>query len=115
MTRTYPRGLDTEAFTVSALEEAQQSATDSWDREHVTPFLYRHPERFALRDVRDARDRSELRWTVDTPEDFDLVTRIYAELWEPQRPVFEYDEILGCLTEHPDWVRINQHVVQKQR
>jgi spore coat polysaccharide biosynthesis protein SpsF len=115
LTRTYPRGLDTEAFTVEALVEAAQNASEAWDREHVTPFIYRHPDRFSICQVYDSEDHSSHRWTVDTAEDFELVRRIYAELWRPDRPVFEYDEILACLAGHPDWLSLNQHIQQRQQ
>jgi spore coat polysaccharide biosynthesis protein SpsF len=115
LARSYPRGLDTEAFTTEALLQAERSATDAWDREHVTPFIYRHPDRFTLRGVQDVEDRSAHRWTVDTPEDFELVSRIYDELWSPERPVFDYAEILACVSEHPEWTQLNRHVAQRQR
>jgi spore coat polysaccharide biosynthesis protein SpsF len=115
LTRTYPRGLDTEVFRMKALAEADRNATDAWDREHVTPYLYRQPGRFSVRAVTDTRDRSAHRWTVDTIEDFELVTRIYGALWRPDRPPFDYEEILDCLAAHPEWEQINQHIAQKQR
>ena len=71
--RTYPRGLDCEAFSFSALETAHTEAVAGPDREHVTPFLYRQPDRFRLKSVRAPRDYSHYRWTVDTPEDFAMV------------------------------------------
>ncbi|HET7677409.1 MAG TPA: glycosyltransferase family protein, partial [Candidatus Limnocylindrales bacterium] len=46
--RTWPHGLDAEAFTRAALATAWAEDTDPAWREHVTPFLYRHPERFRL-------------------------------------------------------------------
>ena len=98
-----------------ALLEAERSATEAWDREHVTPFIYGHPDRFALCGVEDVEDRSAHRWTVDTPEDFELVSRIYGELWRPERPVFEYEQILACVARHPEWAQLNEHVAQKQR
>lgn len=90
--RTYPRGLDVEAFTLGALLTAGGEATDPYDREHVTPFIYRHPERFAIGELTQDRDESSLRWTVDTPEDFAFVERVYAALY-PGTPDFTSDEV----------------------
>lgn len=90
--RTYPRGLDVEAFTLGALLTAGGEATDPYDREHVTPFIYRHPERFAIGELTQDRDESSLRWTVDTPEDFAFVERVYAALY-PGKPDFTSDEV----------------------
>jgi spore coat polysaccharide biosynthesis protein SpsF len=110
--RSFPRGLDTEVFSRSMLSLADREATAASDREHVTPFLWRQPERFRLHAVVDAADRSSHRWTVDTEEDFELVRRLYTEL-EPRAGEFEYDEVLDCLDRHPEWSEINREVRQK--
>lgn len=109
--RTFPRGLDTEVFSRAALSLAHGEATAESDREHVTPFLWRQPERFQLHAVVDSADHSAHRWTVDTEEDFELVRRIYTEL-EPQSD-FDYQEVLACLALHPEWSEINRGVRQK--
>lgn len=72
--RSFPKGLDVEACTAAALRIAAAEATDPYDREHVTPFLYRTPDRFSTANVehRDA-DLSELWWTVDTATDLDTI------------------------------------------
>ncbi len=64
--RTYPRGLDTEVFCFSALEHAWKNATQSYEREHVTPYILEHPEMFALGDFISGREGlTAHRWTVD--------------------------------------------------
>lgn len=85
--RTYPHGLDVEVFGLDALQAAGREATDPYEHEHVTPYIYRHPERFSLADLVQATDESGLRWTVDTPDDFDFVERVYAALY-PGKPDF---------------------------
>jgi spore coat polysaccharide biosynthesis protein SpsF len=110
--RTFPRGLDTEVFTFEALRAAHSEATSASDREHVTPYIYRHPRRFRLVSVEDDEDHSSLRWTVDTAEDLELVRRIYEALL-PVDPAFEYRDVLALLDEHPTWSDINRHVPQK--
>ena len=110
--RTFPRGLDVEIFSFSALEAAWQEANKADEREHVTPFLYRHPERFRLQQYRQAINRSHLRWTVDTPEDFQLISLILNELY-PEKPDFTQDNILQLLDKHPGWLAINAHIEQK--
>lgn len=110
--RTFPRGLDVEIFSFAALETAWKEASDPDEREHVTPFLYRHPERFRLQQYRQAINRSHLRWTVDTPEDFHLIELILGEL-APQTSEFRQKDILHVLDKHPDWLTINAHIEQK--
>lgn len=110
--RTFARGLDTEIVSTAVLRIADREASEPADREHVTPFVWCRPERFRLHSVTDGCDRSHLRWTVDTHEDFDLVARIYEALW-PRQPDFDYPEILDCLAAHPEWLELNRHVRQK--
>lgn len=111
--RSYPRGLDTEVFSFGALATAQNEATAQPDREHVTPFIWRQPKRFALFSVVGDENHSDLRWTVDTPEDFELVTHIYEALY-PTHPAFTYHDVLELLNRHPEWSGLNRHVEQKQ-
>jgi len=110
--RTFPRGLDTEVFSRSALGLANSQATSPSDREHVTPFLWRQPERFRLHAVVDSVDRSRHRWTVDTEEDFELARLLYTELFTAGGD-FDYEELRACLARHPEWSEINRHVRQK--
>ncbi|MDK2125871.1 glycosyltransferase family protein [Parachitinimonas caeni] len=110
---TYPRGLDTEVFSAASLYQADQLARLPFEREHVTPFLYRHPERFRLAEVRCERDLSEYRWTVDTPEDFELIRRMLEAL-APDWRDFRLDDCLALMALHPDWPALNAHIEQKK-
>lgn len=110
--RSYPRGLDTEVFSVRALEQAHREATAPPDREHVTPFIYNHPNRYAIGQVTAAQNLSHHRWTVDTPEDFELIKRMLEALY-PQVPNFTLQDCLNLIDQHPDWPAINSHVEQK--
>ncbi len=111
--RTFPRGMDTEVFSMRALEEAWREGRLPYEREHVTPFLYQHPQRYAIGNVASGRDLGMHRWTVDTPEDFDLIQRIITALY-PTQPEFGLDDILAQFELHPDWIGINQHIRQKE-
>jgi spore coat polysaccharide biosynthesis protein SpsF len=97
--RTYPHGLDVEAFTLEALLTAGREATDPYDREHVTPFLYRNPDRFSVGELTQARDEGHLRWTVDTPEDFAFVERVYSALYA-RKPDFTSDDVRALPFSH---------------
>src|SRR5579871_1881320 len=67
--RTYPDGLDVEVFSFQALERAWREAQWASEREHVTAFIWKHPDRFRLHHVCQATDLSAARWTVDEPSD----------------------------------------------
>ena len=108
--RTFPRGLDTEVMRFDALARAWREDTNPAWREHVTPYIYRHPERFRLHDVVNAVDLSSLRWTVDTAQDLEFVRRIYARFGGD---TFTWRDVLALLEQHPDWLEINRTVEQK--
>jgi spore coat polysaccharide biosynthesis protein SpsF (cytidylyltransferase family) len=78
--RTFPDGLDVEVVRASALAQAAAEATDPFDREHVTPFVYRHPDRFSHEVLRNDVDLSAERWTVDTAEDLEFVRSVVDQL-----------------------------------
>lgn len=106
---TWPDGLDVEAMTMAALETAAREATARFQREHVTQFIVRQPDRFRLQSVRGDNDLSALRWTVDEPADFELVEAIYAALY-PSNPAFVTADILAFLKHNPHWITHNtQH------
>ena len=80
--RSYPDGLDVEVMRAEALADAAREADDPYEREHVTPFLYRRPERYRIAQLRQTRNLSDLRWTVDTAEDFAFIESVFATLGE---------------------------------
>lgn len=108
--RTYPRGLDVEAMSMAALEAAWRQDHDPRSREHATPYIYRHPERFRLRRVASPVDLSAHRWTVDTPEDYELIRRIYERLG---RDDFSWRDALTVIEGQPAWSELNRNVAQK--
>jgi spore coat polysaccharide biosynthesis protein SpsF len=110
--RSFPRGLDAEVFTFRALAEAHAEAIDEEEREHVTPFLYRRPQRYRLGNFASPHDLSGHRWTVDTPEDFALVSRLIGTLY-PVLPRFALQDMLAWLKGHPEVSALNAHVEQK--
>lgn len=97
---TFPDGLDVEVFCFSCLESIWHEAVLPSHREHVTLSIYQQPQRFRIGSFKDAKDLSHLRWTVDEPADFELVTEIYETLY-PARPDFTTADILALLDEKP--------------
>lgn len=91
--RTFPHGLDVEAVKSEVLTTAWREAVEPYDREHVTPFIYRRPDRFRIGSVTTrGENRAHLRWTVDHPADFDFVAEVYETLY-PGKPDFLSDDI----------------------
>jgi spore coat polysaccharide biosynthesis protein SpsF len=112
LVRTFPRGLDVEIFSRSVLEEAFHEAELAAEREHVTLFIYRHPNRYRLCNVSNDRDEGHERWTVDTREDFELVRRILAALY-PENRRFRLLDVRRLLQANPEWRSTNAAVEQK--
>jgi spore coat polysaccharide biosynthesis protein SpsF len=110
--RSYPRGMDTEVFSIKALRIAQHQATQMHDREHVTPYIFTNPERFRLGSIEYLSNESHHRWTVDTIEDFQLISMIIETLY-PSKPNFTLEDMLVLLKEHPEWSKINAFIQQK--
>jgi spore coat polysaccharide biosynthesis protein SpsF len=104
--RSFPKGLDVEVMTLTALDRAWREATDPYDREHVTPYIHRHPELFALAHLTQAADQSAWRWTVDTPEDWAMVEAVYQALYR-QDDLFTTDAVAKFLETHPQTARLN--------
>jgi spore coat polysaccharide biosynthesis protein SpsF len=96
---------------MASLATAWEEATESYERVHVTPFLYRRPERFKLVNVACAEDASSLRWTVDTPADLELVRSIFDRAGPGADPAWE--DVLAIVRREPALREINAHVRQK--
>lgn len=109
--RTYPRGLDVEAMKIDALEEAWRVADRSYEREHVTPYIWQNPSRFRLACHKLSVDHSSERWTVDTTEDLALIREIYSR--RDGCGFLGWREVLEILSREPSLRAINAHTEQK--
>ena len=112
--RSYPAGLDVEVFSRDALEVAADEAGDDYDREHVTPFLYRNPGRFRLLSVVLEPELSWERWTLDEPGDFELIRHVLEALY-PDNPDFRMADVVRILDANPEWRAFNGSVREKPR
>jgi spore coat polysaccharide biosynthesis protein SpsF len=112
LVRSFPRGLDVEVFSFAALARCHAQATLPYEREHVTPYIYGHPELFAIDAYTATPDRSAYRWTLDTPGDWALIEAIYRSLGDGCT-IFSTASVLALLEARPDLVALNAHVSQK--
>lgn len=110
--RTFPLGLDAEVFTRNALEYAHFHSRNQYEREHVTPYIYEHPEIFSIHSFEGNEDLSCHRWTLDTEDDFKLLSKIYSELYR-ENEIFPTNSVIALLGANPVWKEINAHVKQK--
>jgi spore coat polysaccharide biosynthesis protein SpsF len=109
---SFPRGLDVEVFPRVHLEACYREAVQPYERAHVTPFFYQHPERFRLLSVEAPSPHGDERWTVDTPEDLALVRELAAR-FAPRRD-FGWEEVLARLDAEPHLREINRAIRQKE-
>lgn len=103
--KRYPDGLDAEIVRSSVLLRAEHEATEPYEREHVTPFVWRRPEAFRLDVLQAPEDWGAERWTVDHPADLELVRAIFARLRD--KPGFGVRDVLAVLDQDPSLRAIN--------
>lgn len=109
--RTFPRGLDIEVFSFKSLEKAFHNADKQYQREHVTPFIYESSKKIYY--YKNEIDYSMHRWTLDTKEDFGLITAIYENLYKGKHDFFFMDTI-NLFRKEPKLFDINSHIEQKK-
>ncbi len=109
--RTYPEGQDVEVISFSALERTRLEAQDPYDREHVTPYLRKHPKLFRIGNVQHPVDLSGMHWSVDHPEDMKFVRAVYDHMKVTD---FCLGEVLDLLKKHPELIQINSGIEQTQ-
>ncbi|OIQ88340.1 3-deoxy-manno-octulosonate cytidylyltransferase [mine drainage metagenome] len=111
---TYPDGMDVQVFSTNVLEEVAHLTMDPADREHVSLYIYEHPEKFALHNVVSglAEKYWHYRLTVDTADDFALITAIFKALY-PINPRFGLGDVLALLERQPALLELNRHITAK--
>ena len=109
--RTFPRGLDVEVFSFKMLAEAFVNAKKEYQKEHVTPYIYENSN--SVYYYKNDVDYSRYRWTLDTEEDWDLISSIYDRLYFGKHD-FGLEKILDLLDREPELHNINKHIEQKK-
>lgn len=107
---TYPDGQDVEVMPMKILETAWKEATKDFEREHTTPFIWERPERFRIGNVEweTGLDFSKShRFTIDYKEDYELINKIYDELFE-EKKIFKLCDIMMLLDKKPELKKINE-------
>jgi glutamate-1-semialdehyde 2,1-aminomutase len=108
---TFPDGLDTEVFSLKALERADQESHKPFEREHVTPYL-RESRLFKTQALVNKEDFSFLRLTVDEIVDFEVVTQVF-NYFAPNID-FGWEQILELQLKHPAIFLANQNITRNE-
>ena len=112
--RTYPIGMETQVFPTSILADAISLTQDPTDHEHVSLYIYSHPERYHIVTVDSGLPRRwhGIRLTLDTVEDFELIHEIFKTFY-PSNPQFTLRDILTLLRSRPELLEGNLDVARK--
>lgn len=112
---TFPTGMGAQAFPLSALEEVARLTDDPVDHEHVSLFIYEHPEHFKILNVCSdlPPHAAAYRLTVDVPEDIQLIKRVYESLY-PTNPNFTLRDVVNLLDSNQELPKLNRHIQQKK-
>ena len=110
---TYPDGLDCEVFNFAVLKDTWANANLSSQREHVTLYIRDNPDKFKLGNVKNDKDLSSLRWTLDEKEDFIFIKEVYKNLYNKDS-FFTMDDIVQLLNEKPELLDINSKFTRNE-
>jgi len=103
--RTFPYGTETEVFSFNALEKAWNETRNDFDREHVTPYFYKNPNKFSIGNVIQEKNQSNYRWTIDYNEDLELVKYIANNIIK--KPILTND-IINLIIKNPNLLKTNE-------
>jgi spore coat polysaccharide biosynthesis protein SpsF len=111
-------GFWTEAVSLDALEKAQQLTSEKLYHEHVTNFIYGNPALFNVQFIQAdplVFSRTDIRMTLDTPEDFEIQQQIFATI-SKENPNFGIPEIVSWLDQHPEILELmKQEILKNQK
>ena len=109
----FPDGLDCTVFAFTALERAWQEATLPSEREHVGPYIEKHPEIFKSGALKKFTGLSDHRWTLDEPRDYEFLKAVFSRLHREDKPFLTH-ELLALLENEPELRQINSHIVRNE-
>ncbi|MEP1097178.1 MAG: glycosyltransferase family protein [Cyclobacteriaceae bacterium] len=110
--RTLPYGLDFEIMTFSTLEKAYLNSTLDFEKEHVTPYIYKSkPDKFKIHRIICDGSLPTIRITLDTIEDYTLISAVYDLIDETN---FKLRDLVLLFEKHPWLAKINKGVEQKK-
>ena len=111
---SFPVGIGCEVINFEALEKSFYNASETYEKEHVTPYIYKtNPSEFKINKYFENDDYSDLRLTLDTPQDYALLCCVYDNLYEKNN-FFSLSDILELFNRKP-WIKsINEDILQKK-
>ena len=114
MKPTFPEGLDVELIPFKTLEKVWNKATTLEDREHLTKFIFDNKEDFKIYNFENPQNLSQIRLTLDTKEDLELIKEIYDSLYISNN-IFSWNEVVSYLQSNPKLLEINKDIKKSGR
>ena len=112
---SFPRGIDVEVINFNVLKRAYFEASENYEKEHVTPFIYKsRPDEFKINLYVQNDDNSDIRITLDTPQDYTLLCCVYDNLYDDDN-YFSLNDVLELFDKKPWMKSINKEIIQKKR
>ncbi|MDD5327085.1 MAG: glycosyltransferase family protein [Phycisphaerae bacterium] len=114
--RTFPVGIDVEILNFEALKKAHFEAVEAFEREHVSPYIYKSkPHMFKICGVQAPEKfyGPDIRITLDTKEDYTLLCAVFDCLY-PADKFFGIEDIMKLFRDKPWLGDINKNVIQKK-
>lgn len=95
-----PLGTGVEITEAQAILIAHRESSDPYEREHVSPFLYKRPERFVIKRpwAQEINCLPDAKVTLDTRDDYRKLEIIYNSVYKG-KPI-ETDTLVAWLKEH---------------
>lgn len=109
---SFPEGLDVEVLRYRALKRAASEASLPSEREHVTPYVWNHSDRFVIRSFGMSPDLSSWRWTVDKPADLELMRAIFRHF--DGNFLVGYREVIAWMQENPELLKMNAGTIRNE-
>jgi spore coat polysaccharide biosynthesis protein SpsF (cytidylyltransferase family) len=110
---SFPDGLDVTVYSFKALEKAWGDAKLPSEREHVGPYMVKHPELFKQKSIAFKEHLPHMRWTVDEDRDYMFVKEIFERLYK-EGEMFYTEDILKLLKREPRLMEINSGIIRNE-
>lgn len=112
--KSFPIGFGIEVFKVSVLDEVNTITQSPVDREHVSLYIYTHPEKYKLGNLVAEKEVNypDLEVTLDNKEDYSMIKKIYETLY-PQNNDFTMQDVINLMLRDTDLKEIVSGVTRK--
>lgn len=108
--QSFPIGFDMRIFKTDLLAALDKESQDPYDREHVSPHFYTHPERYKVAGLsaEGRMRRRDIRLTLDHKEDYELISKVFEKLL-PLSEDFSAEDIVSLFEREPELIDINKY------